>query len=176
MLRSPLFSVQFTCLCIQYNIKLLYFVNYKTTLHVNWPTISQYTIPFSLFEYFILHITKPHYISTSPPISASRLLTAMDLAVDPCEDFFSYACGGWNKQHILTDDVSQLDTMSLLSDNLQLILKCELDTRSLVVFFFNCRYLVYDQNLAMYGPLFLPQVPWFQSSVDSCSGEKNIHN
>lgn len=42
----------------------------------------------------------------------------MDQSVDPCEDFYSFACGGFEKNTIIPDDESSVDSFSLLSDEL----------------------------------------------------------
>ncbi|KAL9885946.1 neprilysin-1-like [Glossina fuscipes] len=55
--------------------------------------------------------------------SASHLLDAMDITVNPCEDFFQYACGTWNKKHVIPEDKSSISTFEVLADNLQIILK-----------------------------------------------------
>jgi predicted metalloendopeptidase len=55
--------------------------------------------------------------------TASTLLSAMDLTANPCEDFFRYACGNWNKKHIIPEDKSSISTFEVLADNLQVILK-----------------------------------------------------
>ncbi|KAK4337423.1 hypothetical protein RND71_043880 [Anisodus tanguticus] len=55
--------------------------------------------------------------------TASSLLSAMDLNVNPCEDFFQYACGNWNKKHIISEDRSSISTFEVMADNLQIILK-----------------------------------------------------
>ena len=57
------------------------------------------------------------------PLAASRLLEAIDPDVDPCDDFFQYACGTWNKKNIIPDDRSHYNTFSKLRDELQVILK-----------------------------------------------------
>ena len=58
-------------------------------------------------------------------LSASRILEAMDTNVDPCDDFFEYACGSWNREHVIPDDRSNYDTFSKLRDSLQITLKCK---------------------------------------------------
>ena len=35
--------------------------------------------------------------------TASYLLNAMDQSAEPCEDFFQYACGSWNRKHIIPE-------------------------------------------------------------------------
>ncbi|KAL0490950.1 endothelin-converting enzyme [Acrasis kona] len=39
---------------------------------------------------------------------AQKVRSAMDFSVDPCEDFYQYACGGWMKNTTMTDDKSIL--------------------------------------------------------------------
>jgi len=56
-------------------------------------------------------------------VAASRLLSAMDQSIDPCEDFFEYACGTWNRAHIIPDDKSSYNTFRKLGDELQTTLK-----------------------------------------------------
>ena len=47
----------------------------------------------------------------------------MDRSVDPCEDFFEFACGAWNKRHVIPEDRSSVSTFEVLADQLQIILK-----------------------------------------------------
>ncbi|KAI1296489.1 Neprilysin-2 [Halotydeus destructor] len=54
---------------------------------------------------------------------AASLLNAMDLSADPCTDFFQYACGSWNKKHMIPEDRSSVSTFEVLADELQIILK-----------------------------------------------------
>ncbi|XP_076318577.1 neprilysin-1-like [Tachypleus tridentatus] len=55
--------------------------------------------------------------------TAASLLMAMDKTVDPCENFFQYACGTWNKRHVIPEDRSSVSTFEVLADQLQIILK-----------------------------------------------------
>ena len=55
--------------------------------------------------------------------SAARILNAMDSTVEPCEDFFEYACGKWNKMNVIPDDKATYNTFSKLRDNIQVTLK-----------------------------------------------------
>jgi membrane metallo-endopeptidase-like protein 1 len=47
----------------------------------------------------------------------------MDLTIDPCEDFFQFACGTWNRKHIIPEDRSSVSTFEGLADDLQIVLK-----------------------------------------------------
>lgn len=58
--------------------------------------------------------------------SASNLLGAMDRTVDPCVDFFQFACGSWNKKHVIPEDKSSINVFDVLSDQLHVILKGKL--------------------------------------------------
>ncbi|KAH8273040.1 hypothetical protein KR018_002243, partial [Drosophila ironensis] len=59
--------------------------------------------------------------------TAASLLSAMDLTADPCEDFFQYACGTWNKMHPIPEDRSSISTFEVLSDQQQVILRSVLE-------------------------------------------------
>ncbi|KAK2179422.1 hypothetical protein NP493_491g01000 [Ridgeia piscesae] len=52
----------------------------------------------------------------------------MDLTSDPCDDFFEYACGGWNKKNVIRDDMPNYNTFSKLRDELQVKLRVLLET------------------------------------------------
>ena len=56
-------------------------------------------------------------------LSASYLLSAMDKTADPCTDFFQYACGDWNKKHVIPEDRTSISTFEVMADQLQVILK-----------------------------------------------------
>jgi len=50
--------------------------------------------------------------------AASDLLNQMDQSVDPCQDFFSFACGSFVKDTPIPDDKSRVSQFSLIDDEL----------------------------------------------------------
>jgi len=61
--------------------------------------------------------------------TAAYLLSAMDRNADPCHDFFQYACGSWNRKHVIPEDRSSISTFEVMADQLQVILKGILEQR-----------------------------------------------
>ena len=47
----------------------------------------------------------------------------MDATVEPCDDFFEYACGTWNRMNVIPNDRPRYDTFRKLGDELQTSLK-----------------------------------------------------
>lgn len=47
----------------------------------------------------------------------------MDISADPCDNFFQFACGHWNKKHMIPEDRASISTFEVLSDQIQITLK-----------------------------------------------------
>lgn len=47
----------------------------------------------------------------------------MDATVEPCADFFKYACGGWLKRNVIPETSSRYSNFDILRDELEVVLK-----------------------------------------------------
>ncbi|XP_067950670.1 neprilysin-like isoform X2 [Watersipora subatra] len=59
--------------------------------------------------------------------AAGRILEAIDETVDPCHDFYEFACGNWIKKHIIPEDKSSYTTFTKLRDQVASQLKALLE-------------------------------------------------
>ena len=50
--------------------------------------------------------------------TSTRILESINPTVDPCDDFFEYACGSWNRNHPIPDDRATYNTFAHLADKL----------------------------------------------------------
>lgn len=60
-------------------------------------------------------------------VAAADLLRSVDADIDPCDDFYDYACGQWSKYNTIQEDESRTDTFTImrneLTDKLRIILE-----------------------------------------------------
>ncbi|XP_062988136.1 neprilysin [Elgaria multicarinata webbii] len=55
--------------------------------------------------------------------SASRIIENMDRTIEPCKNFYQYACGGWLKKNIIPETSSRYSNFDILRDELEVVLK-----------------------------------------------------
>lgn len=55
--------------------------------------------------------------------SAAQVLAAMDQKVEPCNDFFQFACGNYELNTFIPDDKIVVDTFSTLTDHIDIQLR-----------------------------------------------------
>ncbi|XP_053562346.1 phosphate-regulating neutral endopeptidase PHEX isoform X1 [Bombina bombina] len=71
---------------------------------------------------------KEQYCLTPECIEAAALIRyKMNLTVDPCDNFFQYACGGWIQENPIPDDMSNYGIYPWLRNNVDLKIKALLE-------------------------------------------------
>ncbi|XP_062400356.1 membrane metallo-endopeptidase-like 1 isoform X2 [Sardina pilchardus] len=61
--------------------------------------------------------------------AAARLLQNMDSQTEPCQNFYQYACGGWQERHVIPETSSHHSVFDILRGDLEIVLKGVLETQ-----------------------------------------------
>ncbi|KAK5604180.1 hypothetical protein CRENBAI_021874 [Crenichthys baileyi] len=101
---------------------------------------------------------------------SSRLIENMDATVDPCDNFYQYACGGWLKKNIIPETSSRYSTFDILRDDLEVILK-EDEEQLFWVF----GSLIFEEDCPVGTPAQqISQMPQESGSADFASRKQNL--
>lgn len=76
-----------------------------------------------LFFFFCVNIGKKLCLTSGCITTASQILNSMDTSVEPCDDFYSFACGNFVKNTYIPDDKLTVDTFNTLSDQIDIQLR-----------------------------------------------------
>lgn len=63
-------------------------------------------------------------------LAAARVRNAMDPSIQPCDDFYQFACGSWLKQNVIPEDKSSYGSFTQLRDDVSIKLKYLLETEN----------------------------------------------
>ena len=71
--------------------------------------------------------TPPAAHPPAPPVPPGVELSSLDAAISPCDDFFGYACGGWNKANPIPEDQGRWGRFNQLAEQNELALRAILE-------------------------------------------------
>lgn len=88
---------------------------------------ATFLVIFFTFNYFVIAEseteaeTEPVEVCSSPicESESQNILAKLDESVDPCENFYHFACGSFINNSVIPDDKSQIDVSTLLDQSLK---------------------------------------------------------
>ena len=95
-------------------------------MHLDW-TFTMQRLSFLFFTIQVFHyissVYKTGFLTNIFFLTASRILNSMDLSVDPCDDFYTFSCGNWIEEHIISESQSSVSVFNDLRDSVSKTLK-----------------------------------------------------
>lgn len=74
--------------------------------------------------FFFFFVAHPGLCLSEPCVSvASAVLGSLDRSVDPCQDFYNFACGGWMRKNPLPEGKSRWGPFSNLWEHNMAVMK-----------------------------------------------------
>ncbi|KAK3599129.1 hypothetical protein CHS0354_016391 [Potamilus streckersoni] len=62
--------------------------------------------------------------------AAARILSSLDMSVNPCENFYDFACGAWRRRNVIPEDRSGINVFGILRDEVEVIMKYLLEVEN----------------------------------------------
>jgi neprilysin len=73
-----------------------------------------------IFANILISLSSSEQACSSIPcvLSAATIIEKLNSEVDPCDDFYEYACGSFEQEVHTPDEKSTVNTISIMSDNI----------------------------------------------------------
>ncbi|XP_059084474.1 neprilysin-3-like isoform X2 [Tigriopus californicus] len=116
--KKALSVLSFTLLCLSVILAILLWKSLSGK-----DSRSKNTVPETINNKFVRNSSQGHVCLTPECIlAASTLIESIDHSVDPCEDFYGFACNGWIEKHSIPRGQPQWSvTDQMTEDNLEIL-------------------------------------------------------
>lgn len=114
IISALLFTITIANLMLARDTVYIKVENDKNDGHI---LVNNFTLNAGDLEYIDIMLSVSADVCTSPDCmqAAARLSNYMDSDVSPCEDFYQYSCGGWEKTHSIPSDQGHWDIIGELA-------------------------------------------------------------